>query len=357
MRYTNSILLIMIFLLMNIAVSAQDEFFEPKTTVGGYGELHYNLVKPDVGETSRTLDFHRFVLFVGHSFSEKWSFKSEVELEHNIVESGQGALELEQAYIDYHYADYFGVQAGVILPSAGLINEYHEPPTFLGVERPEYARVIIPTTWFGNGAAVYGNIQGLDYKVVVMEGLDPKGFSASSGIRGGRQEGFESNADNFLYNARVDYVGFPGLRAGLSYSYNKAGKETDTTNNIGLFELHAAYQNYNLVAVVEYGNISFSEGNVKTANGWYADLGFNIGSLLKIPTQIIPFVRISGINTAAETITGGTSEQENSNKQWMIGVNIKPLSQIVVKADYSIRTKELGSVETKLFNLGIGYMF
>lgn len=350
-------LILCAFLLTNKYIIAQDDFFEPKTTVGGYGELHYNLEKPEAGETKRTLDFHRFVIFFGHSFSEEWSFKSEVELEHNFVQGGQGELELEQAYINYHHASYFGVQAGVILPSVGLINEYHEPPLFFGVERPEYSRVIIPTTWFGNGAAVYGNIQGLDYKLTVMEGLNQTKFAASSGIRGGRQKGFNANADNLLYNARVDYLGVQGLRAGLSYSYNKAGKESDTTNTIGLFEVHAAYQNYNLVVVVEYGNISFSEGNIKTAAGWYADLGYNIGSLLNTQTQIIPFVRISDINTAAETRTGGISEEEHSYKQWMIGVNIKPLSQIVLKADYGVRTRELGNVETKLFNLGIGYMF
>ena len=193
-------------------ISAQDEFFTPKTTIGGYGELHYNYVKPDVGNTTKTLDFHRFVLFVSHSWSEKWSFKSEVEIEHNFVEGGQGELAIEQAYVNYQPNENIGFQAGVVLPSVGLINPYHEPPLFFGVERPDYSKYIIPTTWFGNGAAVYGNFDRFSFKVTVMEGLNSDKFSASNGIRKGRQSGFKSDASRFLYSANIDYLGVPIIK-------------------------------------------------------------------------------------------------------------------------------------------------
>ena len=54
------------------------------TTVGGYGELHYN--EPD-GSARGQLDFHRFVLYLNHSFSPEIGFTSEVELEHTRIES------------------------------------------------------------------------------------------------------------------------------------------------------------------------------------------------------------------------------------------------------------------------------
>lgn len=47
------------------------------TTVGGYGELHYN--EPD-GAVSGKLDLHRFVLYLGHTFNDRLSFTSEVEI-------------------------------------------------------------------------------------------------------------------------------------------------------------------------------------------------------------------------------------------------------------------------------------
>lgn len=356
MRYINKIFSILLFI--TFTLSAQDmDFFTPKTTIGGYGELHYNHVIPDAGKSSQKLDFHRFVLFFGHSFTEKWSFKSEVELEHNFVQGGHGELELEQAYVNYHHADYFGFQAGVVLPSAGLINEYHEPPLFTSVERPEYHSNLIPTTWFGNGAAVYGNIDGFDYKLVVMEGFNADKFSVSSGIRGGRQKGFNANARNLLYNARLDYLGIPGLKAGASVTYNKAMRDSLPDVPFTLAEFHAQYTGNNLYTVFEFGNISYSNYAVQTSRGWYFDLGYNIGSFFDWNSELIPFVRYSDINTAAETLAGGTSEQANHYTSVMVGISYKPIPQVVFKADYSQRKRELGDVKTKLFNLGAGYMF
>jgi len=72
-------LLVAIMLIINSTTFAQDDdIFEPKTTIGGYGELHYNNEKVDGKDGKKTLDFHRFVLFYGYAWTEKWSFKSEV---------------------------------------------------------------------------------------------------------------------------------------------------------------------------------------------------------------------------------------------------------------------------------------
>jgi hypothetical protein len=336
---------------------AQDfDFFETSTTVGGYGELHYNTFSEDGKPWEKQLDFHRFVLFLGHAWSEEWSFRAEVELEHNLVKDGQGELELEQAFVNYHYANYLGFQAGVILVSTGLINEYHEPPRFFGVERPEYNKVIIPTTWFGNGASAYGLVNGFEYRVSIMEGLNADGLSAQSGIRGGREKGFEVDAENLLYNGKVDFVGFPGLRFGASYIYNNA-KGDSTTIEVNLIEFHAQYQAHNVYAILEAGNISYGSGEIETSRGYYFDLGYNIGSLFNIDFKIIPFIRYSDINTAATTKTGANSEKENHHTQWMVGINILPIDQVVFKVDYGETKVELGSVKSKMFNLGVGYMF
>ena len=346
-----------IVLAYNQLIRAQDDYFVPKTTLGGYGELHYNYTKPEGGKSKKVLDFHRFVLFVSHSWSEKWSLKSEVEIEHNLIEGGdKGAVELEQAYINYQSSDLFGFQAGVILPSVGLLNEFHEPPVFMGVERPEYDTYIIPTTWFGNGAAVYGIINGFDYKVTVMEGLKANNFKAGSGIRAGRQEGFKADASDLLYNARLDYLNIPGLKIGTSFTFNNATGDSVNTM-VTLYEAHGKYFANNIYAAFEYGNISYDEGNIKSSTGYYIDFGYNVADIFKTSSQIIPFVRYTDYNTASSTISGGDIEKMYHFSKWMIGINIKPIDSVVFKADYGERKRELGSVTTKLFNLGIGYMF
>jgi TolA-binding protein len=62
-----------------------------KTTIGGYGELHYNnLSANDPSRDLEEIDFHRFVLFFGHEFNDKTRFYSEVELEHAYVADSGG---------------------------------------------------------------------------------------------------------------------------------------------------------------------------------------------------------------------------------------------------------------------------
>ncbi len=95
-------------------IMAQDDFFEPGFSIGGYGELHYNRVQTGDEEATINLDFHRFIIYYGYNWTEKWSFKSEVELEHNFVADGEGELELEQAFVNYH-TEKFGLQAGVLV--------------------------------------------------------------------------------------------------------------------------------------------------------------------------------------------------------------------------------------------------
>ena len=40
------------------------------TTLGGYGELHYNNLEDGNDTSSRSIDLHRFVLFFGHEFND-----------------------------------------------------------------------------------------------------------------------------------------------------------------------------------------------------------------------------------------------------------------------------------------------
>ena len=84
--------------------------------------------------------------------------------------------------------------------------------------------------WRANGAGVYGEFaQGLSYRAYVLEGLLGSKFSASSGIRGGRQKGSQANADDLALAARVDYEGVPGLLVGASvYAGNSGAGATDS---------------------------------------------------------------------------------------------------------------------------------
>lgn len=61
-----------------------------KTTLGGYGEVHYNnLETGDASSTKEAIDFHRCVMFTGYQFTDSPRFLSELEVERSIAGEGK----------------------------------------------------------------------------------------------------------------------------------------------------------------------------------------------------------------------------------------------------------------------------
>ena len=204
-----------------IATGANAQGREGVPTLSGYMEIHLNKIQDQPSEA----DLHRFVLMVGHSFSDRIKFWSEVEVEHAFVEGGEesGEVAIEQAYVDLAIHRRFNVRAGMLLTPVGIVNERHEPPTFHGVERTFVDTVIIPTTWRDVGAGIFGDLgRGLSYKAYVMPGLDASGFSAEEGIADGRQQGSHADASDPAVTGRLEYRSH-GLTAGGSFWYGGAG--------------------------------------------------------------------------------------------------------------------------------------
>ena len=355
-------------LLLTIALNAQDDFFEPGYSIGGYGELHWNRELNKDGETTKNqMDFHRFVIYYGYNWTEEWSIKSEVELEHNTVIPGDtdtdgadpyltktGELELEQAYVNYH-TDNWGFQGGVILPTVGLMNEYHEPPLFLSVERPDYNKYIIPTTWFGNGFAFYGKVADFNLRIALMEDLEGE-YITTSGIRNSRGKGYKTTGYSLVKNISAVYTGISGLRAGGSLTLNNApiDNEPDTSISVKMFEVNAKYSANNIYAVFEFGQNSFEGNNftspLKTSSGYYVDLGYNIGEMVNT-NKLIPWFRVSNVSTDVDTDSKITDYTRFGLTWW-------PIDNVAFKMDYGTKTiKSDSDNPTTQINLGIGYNF
>src|SRR6185436_2439107 len=164
-------LLVPVMLLFALPLQAQDS---ERTTVGGYGEVHYaNFSGPD---TPGEINVKRFVVYLAHTFNERIAFRSELEVEDAKVEGGEegGEVALEQIYLDYILSPAFTLRAGLVLPPLGIVNETHEPPTFNGVERPGFDNDVIPTTWREIGVGVVGALpgaSGVSYRAYLLNGL------------------------------------------------------------------------------------------------------------------------------------------------------------------------------------------
>ena len=185
------------------------------TQIGAYGELHYNNL-----DSKKEIDFHRFVLFFGHQFTDRLRFWSELELEHTVSgDDRNGDVQLEQAYVEYDLTANQHVKGGIYLLPVGILNETHEPPTFYGVERNPVERNIIPTTWWAGGVALNGEIApGWSYDIGVHEGLETSAGS-NYAVRSGRQKTSEANANDLASTGRIKWTGMAGIELAATVQY------------------------------------------------------------------------------------------------------------------------------------------
>ena len=124
--------------------------------LGGYGELTLNA--PAIGPS--VIDLRRFVLFVGHNFNERHPLLlgARGRARRRRPPDDRGEVEVEQAYLDGLFSRHFNLRAGLIMMPVGIINVYHEPPTFNGVDRPDVDTLVIPSTWREAGFGVFGEL-------------------------------------------------------------------------------------------------------------------------------------------------------------------------------------------------------
>jgi hypothetical protein len=301
---------------------------EQKTTIGGYGELHLNMVKPEDDSFSSRLDFHRFVLFFAHRFNDRFQFYSEVELEHAFVaESGgvaiPGSIQIEQAFIDWRLlkgeSQALYLRAGAVLVPMGIINQWHEPPIFNGVERPTVDRVIIPTTWREGGIGIWGQPKDeLRYEFYVMSGLDASGFSGSSGLRGGRLKVTQAELNGPAFVGRLEWEPILGMVLGISPYFGLAGPRElpDLNVRVGGVSgdwriLRKGFESRALIAYFHVSDTDALRAPVTVAPGEtaptstvgsnlfgaYGELGYNVLYYVDTEMALVPFVRVDYYDT------------------------------------------------------------
>ena len=346
---------------------------ETRLPVAGYMEAHYNKARGQPGQ----LDFHRFTLLFGHSFSDRIKFWSELELEHALVEGGEekGELALEQAYLDFLIAPYFNFRAGMLLTPAGLINERHESPSFNGVERPLVETFIIPSTWRDLGMGVTGDLgRGFRYRGYVMGSLDATGFNAGEGIRGGRSSGFESSFRNPAKALRLEYTGVRRLALGTSFYSGHAGFRLQTVNprvdvfsfdsrfSRGPFDFRGLFADVWVSRAAELNQalrrqLGFNPNVASQMRGYYFEPAVH-ALPRRLRTGLILFARYEKYNTQQKMPEGYIPLPQFDRSAWFIGATYKPNADVALKFDY-VFNRNASRVVKPLdgINLGIGWWF
>ncbi len=350
-----------------------------KTSIGGYGELHYNSLNDEnvndgTGDDDvDRIDFHRFVLYVGHEFTDDIRFFSEIEVEHALAGDGQpGEVELEQGWIEMDINDQHRVRAGLDILPIGLINPTHEPDTFYGVERNRIETEIIPATWWEAGISLIGELApGWNYDVVVHSGLStPNSGGSAFRPRSGRLKVANADDTDLATTGRIRYTGIAGLEIGVSGQYQRditgAGDLFETPAT--LFEGHIDYKHssgFGLRALYARWDIDDDNNPVPGAGvdaadadelvGWYVEPAYRFKSPMNIWGDVGIFVRYSQWDERNQI--GGAHRFEEFS-QFTTGINWWPHDNVVFKFDYQDEDAD-GPVDRVLdgVNFGVGYQF
>ena len=340
------------------------------TTIGGYGNLNYGNFSGSATAKDQ-IDLQRFVLFFGHKFSDMVSFKSEFEIGHAVSSSSDaGEVEVEQAYLDFHFNDKVNAKVGLFLIPAGLLNETHEPPTFFGVERNQIESRIIPTTWREAGVAMYGEVlPALKYQVGVSTGFSARKFDDPLiGIKSAHQEGQLADAEDLSLHAALNYTGINGLLVGGSVFTGNTGQSEPGIGNarLTLWDVHTRYQtgNWDLRALYARGNLGdAADINTVTARtdvpsafyGWFVEAAYHVWKSGEM--DFAPFIRYEQYDSQASLPFNSVRVDSSKNNVWTVGANFWASPQVVLKADFQVYDEKDEDRGDKRFNLGMGYMF
>lgn len=366
---------------------------DSKLTIGGYGEVHYNQVLNNDIRNAGLLDPHRMVLFFGYNFSEKTKFVTEIEM------VSANTIWVEQMFLQQTLNSYIDLRAGVLLIPMGLINEYHEPTNFNGVERPIIDNLLAPSTWREVGIGASGTILPLSmkYQLYLINGPSSydgtKGLiNGATGFRGGRQNASKTFITSPNYAARIDYFGINRLSLGLSgYVGNTQSKlydnlaesnhamkmkadssvvgismiGADARYNLNGLELRGQFyytlfsntEKYNKFTRTGTGtNVSFNDVGT-SAMGYYVEAGYNVFRPLNTEMELVPFVRYQTYDLHHTVNTNMTKNSAYNVDIITAGLTLKLTKGAVVKTDVDFAKAANATNRTITLNAGFGLTF
>ena len=337
--------------------------------IGAYGETHLVFQQ---NQTQLTL--RRIVLFFGHHFTDWASIYSELEVE-NV-----SRFEIEQSYLELQPFKklQMGFRLGLLLLPLGIVNLYHEPPVFNGVDRSLVDQLIIPTTWREFGAGVFGSIvPGLRYQIYAVAGADGSKFSADGGIGPGLSRGFTINTQNVAVTGRVNFNRILGMDIAAGFYYGSANQKEQNLDGVrvGIIEADARFQRYGMLLRAQYARTFITGADRITqilrqstptaaaigsaAHGFYGEAGYNILYPVQNTThQLVLFGRYEYVDTRAALPDVPNPGDSEALQFLTVGATYRPRLELAFKFDYRRTLTGIdGSGGNDRFSLGAAFMY
>ena len=168
----------------------------------------------------------------------------------------------------------------------------------------------------------------------------------------------------------------PGIFAGVGLYNGGSGQEQLTVSgdrlDVGttVAEAHAQVQmrGFDLrglfarASVDEAGaasralNLSTTAPIAERMQGGYVQAGYNVLSQFTTTIAVTPYLRYEQIDTQHRVPDGFTRDLSRDGVLKTLGVELKPIPNIVVKTDYQWITNEAGTGRNQ-FNVNLGYAF
>lgn len=405
-----------LFFIAQTAMGEEPNPPQKRLSLGGYGEItvsrnfysdnYKRYTNADLYRNASShgrTDMPHVVFYLGYDFGHGWSLGTEIEFEHGGIESAVeieeeetgeyeqeiergGEVALEQFWIQKSWSKALNLRMGHIVVPVGLLNSGHEPTQFFTVYRPEGESTILPCTWHQTGVSFWGKKSDWRYELQLLAGLEADRFGAKNWINGGAASAYEFDiANSYAGAVRIDNYSVKGLRIGLSGYYGKSAanslkpdKYSSVSGDVTIGSLDFTYNDHNWIVRgnVDYGHLSDSEAitkiNKTLGNNSVSpqtsvasdamcvgvEVGYDIFS--QVPSQrekhnLYVFGRYDYYDSMFET-QGSVVKNPCWNRQKLtVGVNYKPMKDLVVKAEYAHRIFKSQFNDEPAINIGVAY--
>ena len=361
-----------------------------------YSDYIYRYTHPEVadknGRKHGRFDIPHVTLNLGYNFGKGWSLGMELEYEHggtggavevDADESGEyesetekgGEVALEQFWIQKSFADYFNLRAGEIVVPVGATNNAHTPTEFFTCYRPEGEASLFPCTWHQIGLSAFGMLGNWRYEIQFLPGLSSERFGANSFVHYGATSSYEFQvANNYAVAGRIDNYYIPGLRIGVSGYYGQTFKNTlktigdrykDVKGGLAIGSIDFTYNAHNWIVRgnadyahlddadrltafnknfplhnAQDGSPSKHQPVASNAVAVGIEAGYDVLSQIRKTREAKEKLYVFGRYEYYDAMASGT---HSSAYEWCktnrmaVGVNYFPMSDLVVKAEYSKR--------------------
>lgn len=248
-----------------------------RITIGGYGDFQYresSISERADGGGTPTFQNTRLVLGIAAVLAEKQNifFNSEIE-----YEAGAHEIDVEQAYLEWKMKPEFAFRGGIIVPSIGRFNTYHDSYLNLTTIRPLINQFIVPTAYRDVGIGVRGRLKlprkmKLTYEADVVNGMrgandddEPTPFSRLLGQSSAAEPGlfaFQAQDRRKAVIGRIGLAPIAGLEVGASVYNGRFSSFGEAAQSATIVFLDGSYNRGALAIRGEYGRSNVVGGGI-----------------------------------------------------------------------------------------------